>query len=321
MNNRFRSLVSAFLRDPLVHFVLLGAVIFGLYNAVSGDGGRQRDSIVVTEGRIESLATTFAKTWQRAPTQEELQGLIRDYVREEACAREAASMGLDQDDPIIRRRLRQKVEFLLQDTSVPEPSDAELEQYLQAHAGQFRHESEFTFQQVYLDPHRRGDALSGDADRLLAQLNVADAKLDPSTVGDSQLLASTFVARTRGEISRDFGEDFAARLETMPIGQWQGPVESGYGAHLLRISERKDGRMPELAEIRVEVRREWERAKRVGANELFYEALLKRYPVTIERSKVQDAALNRTEKPQQQVVNPPRLQLSGRELDGPLEKR
>jgi len=273
------------LKQPLLHFLLLGAGLFLAYSLMpKGPGTSEPGKIVVTQGQIEHLATGFAKTWQRSPTAQELEGLVRDWVREEVYYREAMALGLDRDDTVIRRRLRQKMEFVSDDiVAQTEPSDADLTAYLQAHPDSFRVEQGFTFRQVYLNPEKHGENLARDAAQLLAQLNQADNEGDASALGDSFLLEHQFAAVPASEVAKQFGEKFAAQLGELPLNQWQGPVESGYGVHLVFVSERTEGRLPVLAEVRDTVRREWANARRLEANEQFYEAMLRHYAVTVER--------------------------------------
>jgi hypothetical protein len=273
------------LREPLLHFVLLGALIFAGYAFVSRDNGNRTDEIVVTQAQIAMLATTFAGTWQRPPTADEMDGLIRDYIREEVAAREAVALGLDKDDTVIRRRLRQKLEFISEDlTSRAEPTERELQDYLAAHVDVFRTERRFTFTQVYLDPQRHADRLSRDTEALLARLE-ADPDLDAQTLGDSLLLGSRFDALPASEVAREFGEDFARQLAALPVGSWAGPVKSGYGVHFVRISRRDDGDVPSLAQDRAAIKREWSNAQRTAASEAFYRGLLARYAVKIEHPR------------------------------------
>jgi len=273
------------LKEPLLHFLLLGAALFIAYGLMSGPGNSSAPGkIIVTVGQVEHLAAGFAKTWQRPPTDAELKGLIDDWVREEIATREAIALGLDKDDTIIRRRLRQKLEFVSDDIAAQtEPTDADLNTYLQAHPESFRVEPRFTFSQVYLNPAKHGDNLVRDAAQLLAQLKQAGGKADVSTEGDSFLLEHRFEAAPTSEVAKQFGEQFAAKLGELSPGQWQGPVESGYGVHLVLVGERTEGRLPELADVRDVVRREWANAKRLETNEQFFQELLKGYVVTIER--------------------------------------
>lgn len=270
------------LREPLLHFLLLGAAIFAAYGAVSKRIGDEPGKIIVTQGQVASTVMGFTRTWQRPPTREELEGLIRDQVREEVYYREAMALGLDKDDTIIRRRLRQKMEFVTDDVvAQAQPTDAELNAYLEAHPDQFRAQL-LTFSQVYLNPEKHGENLARDAAQLLAQLRQAGGKADVSPLGDSFLLDHKFEALPASEVGKLFGEEFAAKLGRLSPGQWQGPVKSGYGVHLVFVAERTDGRLPALAEVRDAVRREWDNARRLETNEKRYEAMLKRYVVTIE---------------------------------------
>ena len=271
------------LGEPLLHFLLLGTAIFATYNWLPNRSSNEPERIVITQGQIEHLATGFAKTWQRPPTAEELAGLVRDRVREEVYYREARALGLDKDDTVIRRRLRQKMEFVSDDIAAQaEPTDDELNAYLQAHPNTFRVEPRLTFRQVYFNPDKRGENLERDAAQLLVQLNQAGRKADAAALGDSFLLEHHFAAVPASEVAKQFGEEFASKLHGLTPGQWQGPVESGYGVHLVLISERTEGRLPLLAEVRDAVRREWGNARRLEANERFYQELQKRYTVTIE---------------------------------------
>lgn len=274
------------IKEPMLHFVVLGAVLFAAYGFLSKRSKDEPGRVIVTQGQIASLATTFAKTWQRPPSREELDGLIRDRVREEILCREAMALGLDQDDTIIRRRLRQKMEFISEDIATQaEPTDAALQSYLQAHPDKFRTEPRFTFEHVYLNPQKHGEHLARDAARSLAQLQQAGSRADTMEIGEPSLLEPRFADTPHSEVAKQFGEGFAARLAQLSPGRWQGPVESGFGVHLVFVSKRTEGRLPELAEARATIRREWENTRRIEANERFYQELLKRYTVTVEALK------------------------------------
>ena len=282
------------LHEPLVHFLLLGLLVFAGFKFTSRSDAGEPGKIVVNQAQVESLVNGFTRTWQRPPTNLELEGLIREYIREEVCTREALALGLDQDDSVIRRRLRQKLEFISDNVaSQAEPTDEALEKYLQAHPENFRAQRQFTFSQVYLDPQKHGEDLSRDSNRLLAELRLAVSRPDLSKLGDSLLLEQDFEAVSVGEVSKQFGEKFAAKLVELPIGEWSGPIESGYGLHLVIVTERKDGSLPALADVRETVKRDWVNAQRSETNEKFYQALLKRYTVTIEDPRLAFAGSQR----------------------------
>jgi hypothetical protein len=173
------------LREPLLHFLLLGALIFAVFSFITRHRTDKPGEIVVTQGTVENIVTGFTRTWQRPPTEGELQGLVRDYIREEAAYREALAMGLDRDDTIVRRRLRQKLEFLSDDlASHAEPSDADLDAFLHAHPGLFQTEPLFSIRQIYLNPQLHGANLQQDESRLLAQLRNAGSRVSLSSLGD-----------------------------------------------------------------------------------------------------------------------------------------
>jgi parvulin-like peptidyl-prolyl cis-trans isomerase-like protein len=270
-------------REPLVHFLLLGVALFMAYELVSKPGSSDSPGkIIVTQGQIDNLVSGFAKAWQRPPTKEELAGLVQDLIREEVYCREAMALGLDKDDIVIRHRLRQKMEFISDDiAAMPEPTDADLNAYLQAHSDRFSTEERFSFSQVYLDPAKH-ENVAHDIDELLTRLNSTGGQAEASALGDSLLLDSTFKGVSTSEVAKQFGEKFSAKLAGVSMGQWQGPVESGYGVHLVFVAERTEGRVHTLAEVRDDVSREWANAERLKLNEKFYQDLQRRYTVSIE---------------------------------------
>ncbi len=286
-------------KDPLFHFLLLGGGFFALFGVVSDDSasttGRVSE-IVVTEGRINSLLIQFGKVWQRPPTEDELDGLIADYVREEILYREAVAMGLDRDDTIVRRRMRQKLEFLSEDVAaLVEPTEAELQQYLDDHPKMFRQESQFSFRQVYLSIDIRGASAEADARSILERLNNGDG--DASQLGDPLLLEHEFRDQKESDIARLLGREFLEGLLNTPnIGSWVGPISSGFGLHLVHISERIDGGTPKLAEVRDAVIREWSSVKRKQTNEDFYDMLHEGYTVTVLKPRPSSSTVMAEEK-------------------------
>ena len=272
------------LREPLLHFVLLGIILFAVdaflrERTVEAGGGE----IFLSPGRIENLAALFAKTWQRPPTAEELRGLVDDYVLEEALYREGMALGIDRDDTIIRRRVRQKMEFVVDDVvELAEPTEAELETWMAERAESYAQPGRFTFRQVYLNADRRADALQADAERLLAELRSTTGAPDARELGDASLLAHAFEDTGADIVARNFGQAFADRLSKLPIGEWSGPIESPFGLHLALVDARTEGNHSTLAEVRDAVERDWSYAQREEASKRFYEDVLARYSVSIE---------------------------------------
>lgn len=272
----------SWLREPLLHFLLLGAALFVLFRLVGGDVQAPKE-IVVTEARVEALAENFARTWMRPPTAQELTGLVEDYVKEEIFYREAVTMGLDRDDVVIRRRLRQKLEFISEDVATAvEPTEQQLLGYLDQHAEKFVEPARLSFQQVFFSPERRADAAMRDAEKLLAQLRSGSVPADPSESGDATLLPPGLEAATPQEIASTFGEDFALQLDEAPVGQWTGPLRSSFGWHVLRVSERIPGAAPSLPQIRPIVAREWQSEQRQKLSDEFYHAMRSQYDVRVE---------------------------------------
>jgi hypothetical protein len=274
---------AAWLREPLLHFLLIGAALFLLFHFLGGGRTEAPREIVVGEARVEALAENFARTWMRPPTAQELKGLVDDYVAEEVYYREAIAMGLDRDDTVIRRRLRQKMEFISEDlASAVKPTDAQLQQYLEQHADKFVQASRLTFQQVFFSGEKRGQAASRDAESLLAELQAGRGPANPLDAGDPTLLPAAMESVSSQEIANTFGSEFAVKVEDAPVGQWAGPFESGYGLHVVRVDQRDPGVMPTLAEIRPLVEREWASEQRTRTNKELLDKLLAKYEVRIE---------------------------------------
>jgi hypothetical protein len=271
---------TGWLREPLLHFLVIGLALFALYRVLNPAAMESPREIVVTQARVAAIAENFARTWSRPPTPEELRGLVDDYVAEEVYYREAMAMGLDRDDIVIRRRLRQKMEFISADVAAAAtPTDAQLADYLARHPDEFRRPPTFTFQQVYFDSTRRGAAAATEAAQALGRLQAGASAGD---FGDSMLLPAAMEAASTGDIENTFGSELAAAVATAPLGQWSGPFKSAFGTHLLRVDASTPGELPSLAEVRSEVSRAWESEQRRLVNDRLLEGLRSRYEVRIE---------------------------------------
>lgn len=267
------------LGEPLTHFFVLGLLLFVLYAVVNDESGLSAEEIVVDQARVNSLVSSFEKTWQRPPTVDERQGLIEAWVREEILYREGVAIGFDLDDPVIRRRVAQKMSFIA-DGMVPEaPDDAELEAWLAAHINDYEIPAVYSLQQVYIDPQRHSDDLETFVNDIATSLaNGAD----PKSLGDSTLLLSEVSSSSSIELARAFGTEFVNALAEVTVGDWQGPIRSGYGLHFVKIDEYTAPRTPGLAEVRAAVERDLlsDTSKQIG--EAFYAALRERYTVRVE---------------------------------------
>lgn len=272
-------------KEPLVHFLAIGAALF-IYFHVSGGGsaGPGSTRIVVTGGQIAHLEAGFARTWQRPPTEEELKNLLDEWVKEEIAVREAMAAGLDRDDTVIRRRLRQKLEFLADEAAdATPPTDEELKALFASNAEAFRAEPRLAFRQVFVSRDKRGAAAEADAKGLLDRLNAAGPAARLDEFGDATLLPGEVGLSALRDIDRQFGDGFAERLEAVEPGRWVGPIRSGYGLHLVLVRERIEARTPDFAVVRPVLEREFVAERRKQQLTAMYDRLLAKYTVTIER--------------------------------------
>ena len=278
-----RSFWQRLVREPLLHFLVLGAVIFFVYS-LSATRGADSNRIVVSTGQVENLANIFARTRMRPPTSAELQALIDEYVREEILAREAVAQGLDRNDPIIKRRLRQKMEYVAEDlSSDSEPAEAQLQAFLVANASKFSTDASFSFRQIYFSPDRRGNAVAKDAATLLDKLRAADAKAGTAAGGDRlSMIETKYKALPSREVVAIFGDGFADSLSTIEPGKWAGPIKSGYGLHLVYVETRTAAALPPLARVREAVVREWHTERAAGVREAYFKQLLAKYLIVIQ---------------------------------------
>ena len=263
------------LLSPLLHFFVLGAVIFGVF-AVLDDtpDAPQPDAITLSAAGAERLADQFAATWNRPPTPEELDGLIRFWALEEAYVREALALGLDRDDAVIRQRLNMKMQFLAESGAASlTPDDATLQAYLDANPDRFMRPPALAFEQVLLP--------QGTVEEIVSLQAALEGGASPDTLGAPSLLPGYVPPSPSTVIDRTFGTGFADTLADLEPGRWLGPVPSGYGTHLVRVVERTGAVLPPLAEIRDRVEAEWRAARTKEMRDAFGQALLERYTVTL----------------------------------------
>jgi len=273
------------LKDPLLHFLLIGAALFLAFGLIKSPEGIEENRIVITSGDIEALQANFARTWQRPPTESEVSGLIEDRVRDEIAYREAVAMGLDQGDSVIRRRLRMKMELIVEDVAgFSPPTDEDLETYLAEYRESFRQQPQVSFIHVYLNSDKRGARVEDDAREVLARLSAAGIDADPESYSDPSMLPKELPLYYIKDIGRLFGVDFSRQILEVKPGAWTGPVWSSYGLHLVYVRERIEGRDPKLDEVRKEVEREWSAMRRKEFKQATYKKLRERYTVTIEET-------------------------------------
>jgi hypothetical protein len=272
--------------------LILGLIIYAGYAWLNpGEAPESDQTIVVGAGELGWMRTSFEKRWNRPPTPQELEGLTKEYVRETAFYREALAMGLDQDDSIVRRRLAQKLEFLVQDLiDVGAPTDAELEAYFDEHRADYRQPDLITFTHAFVDPDKWGNETELHASSVLEALEKAD---DPTggakELGDPFMLQLYYPERTEADISKLFGGGFARSLGDVSLDAWQGPVLSGYGVHMVYVHARETFPDPAFANVRDRVTDDWVEAKREELNDEYRERLLEKYRVVIEDEATSDS--------------------------------
>lgn len=269
-----------FLREPLLHFLVIGAAIFGVFRFADGGTSPASDEIVVSSGQIGSLAAIFSRTWQRPPTAKELDALVNEHIRDEVLYRQGVAMGLDKDDAVVRRRIRQKMEFVAELAADVEPTDAELRTFVAAHPEWFQSEARFSFDQIYFPAGGTSVPNAEGLNRLLRDLNAGT--VEASTVGSELMAGSEFRNVSRSAVAQTFGEEFAVGIEKTARGAWSGPVNSAYGTHLVRVTARVEAREPPVEDVRGAARREWLHGQKVVANEALYQRLRSLYVVKIE---------------------------------------
>jgi hypothetical protein len=265
-----------------VHFLVIGAGFFLFWQYFGDRLSSPPERIVVTPGQVERLAQQWTRTHLRPPSAEELGGLVEQEIDEEILFREAVALGLDRDDPVIRRRLALKMDFVTQDVaSAAMPTEAQLQAFLSQHPEKFHTEMLTSFAQVYVNASLHGDGAWAEADRVLALLG---DRVEPGwqALGDPLPLPAEHQAVSDAEIARLFGRGFSKELSALPVGRWSGPVKSGYGLHLVLVRERTPARPPGLGEVHDQVVSGWQEARRQELSANLRRQRRARYAVTVE---------------------------------------
>ena len=283
------------LKEPLLHFLLLGALLFGLYSLLNPEEASFTDNrIVVSAGDIERLSVNWEQRRNRPPTDSELQMLIDSYIREEVYYREALALGLDQNDAVLRRRMMQKMEFLTNDIAdLSQPDETALNQYFLTNQDKYELPARISFTHIYFSSTKHGQQLHDNAAKALAEISVAaETVFRAQELGDSFMHQHDFTLETSFEISRLFGDGFAARVFQLQSDGWQGPIESGYGLHLVRVNQKVDASSPELGSVVDQVRNDWMFEQRQKINKEIYDQFRQRYEIVVEeRTKSPETAL------------------------------
>ena len=278
-----------FLREPLLHFLVAGAVLFAAFawlnRGADDTAGTASRTVRITAAEVEWLERTWARQWQRPPSREELQGLVAAHLREELLAREARALRLDENDTVVRRRLAQKMEFMVNDTAQrAEPGEDELRRAYEADRERYQSPARVTFTHVYFNPDRRGAQVDADARAALKRLSRAGAAANAAELGDRFLAQHDFVDADEPEVAGVLGPAFARGVFAFPQGEWQGPIASGYGVHLVRVATLRAAEPREFAAVKGEVLQRWREQRELAGREQYLAALLRKYDVVVEES-------------------------------------
>lgn len=272
--------LRAALKEPLVHFLLAGLALFLIFAWRGSAVDPESRTITITQEQVERLAANWAQTWQRPPSQTEIDGLIRDFVKEEVYYREGLRLGLDQDDPLIRRRIRSKMEFLaMSELEADVPADATLQALLDKNPQAYAADARYSFDQIYLAAQDE-TAARNRAAQILASLNKG---ADWQALGDAISLPRSPETADPKRIASDFGEDFAAALVNIKQGQWTGPIASGFGLHLVRIRAVQASTRPRLADVRQRLENDWRAQTAKEREAKAYQTLLDSYTIKIAK--------------------------------------
>ena len=271
--------IRTLLGEPMLHFLLIGIALFAAYQwmaPVDSDGRR----IVITQGVVDDLVTQHVAAKGREPSSTELNHLVESYVHDEILYREGVRLGLERDDIVVKRRVRQKIEMIAEeDASTRAPTDADLSAYLTANQARFVQPAILTFEQVFLGQPTSGP---GVVHAVAVTREGIRSGTDPEKLGNPTLLPYRMTLTPADLVARDFGASFAAALERVPVGEWVGPIDSSFGAHYVRVSDRTPAVAPELAAVRDHVVREWENERRQRARNEAYTKMRGEYQVSIE---------------------------------------
>lgn len=282
--------VKKLFKEPLLHFLVVGAVIFAVDQWREGHRPQEDapNRIDVTAGTVAWLRESFTRQWKRAPDEAQLRSLVDDHLREEVLYREALALGLERDDSIVRRRMAQKMEFLTQDiSSAVAPDEAQQRAFFAANEQRYAKPARVSFRHVFFSKDRRGTNL--DADTKAALLALASGT-DDGEMGDPFLREREFSKAESADIIAALGPEFATRLQTLPVGAWQGPIESTYGIHLVIVSERIPAPPTPFEAMRDAVTRDLLDERRVTVNRDLVQRLKARYRITIDEAAITGAA-------------------------------
>ena len=277
--------LKSVLREPLVHFLLLGALLFATFHFTQAGRTTSPSSteIRLTLDELAQLAMLYQSQWRRPPTPEDLQRMVENKIQQEILYREGLAMGLDRDDEIVKRRMAQKMQFLAEDAAAArEPTPAELKSWFEQHSATFAQPPRLSFRHLYFSPDRRGPRAREDAATALAKLTgqPEDAKIAGS-LADPFMFQDYYRDRAPDYLGKEFGPQFALAVAKLPPGSWQGPIESGFGWHLVFVDTVIPGRVPAFEEIEPDVKTAWLGEQKAIAWDKTYREMRAKYTILL----------------------------------------
>jgi len=302
----FSSVLKRWLREPLLHFLLLGLALFAVYSYTHrGRGGFESSrQIALTLDELRQMDMYFE--WHRQPTPAEFQAMVEDKVREEVLYREALAMGLDRDDTIVKRRMAQKMQFLAEDVAAAhEPSTAELKAWFEKNSKKFALPSRYSFRHLYFSPDKRGKNAQDDAAKTLTKIagQPEDSKLAAS-LADQFMFQDYYGDRAPEALAKEFGPQFVMALEELKPGSWEGPIESGYGWHLVFVDTVIPGRIPSFEEMEQDVKTAWLGEQKATAWQKAYAEMRAKYIVLLPAPSDKEAVQAPVPPPKKEVPAP-----------------
>ena len=283
-----RSLLRRWLHEPLLHVLLIGAALFAVYDALNPGASQRQDAnrIVITADDLAQIQIAWMAQWRRPPTPEEMRNLLDGKIREEILSREATELGLEKDDTIVKRRLAQKMEFVMDDVAaLREPTDDELRRWFEQNTRRFALPSLVTFRHLYFSPDLRGTRARDDAaDALRTLAGRPEEAPEVRGLADRFMFQDFYAERSPDQVAGIFGTSFAQALHGLEEGQWQGPVESGLGWHLVWVESKIPGRVPAFEEIKATVKSEWMDEQRAEAKHRMFETMRARYQIVLPKA-------------------------------------
>ena len=299
--------VKRCLHEPLFHFLLIGAALFAAFHfsQPTRDQSPSSKEIRLSLDELAQATLLFQSQWRRNPTPEEFNRMVEQKVQSEVLYREALAIGLDKNDEIVRRRMAQKMQFLAEDVAAAhEPKTEELKSWFEKNSAMFAQPARLSFRHLYFSPDRRGSKARDDAVKALARIagQPEDTKLTES-LADPFMFQDYYRDRAPDYLGKEFGPQFAQAVEKLPAGAWQGPIESGYGWHLVFVDSVIPGRIPAFEEVESDVKTAWLGEQKTRAWEKAYQEMRAKYTVLLPVPSGKEMASIPTSPPTSQIAN------------------